>query len=96
MTEEVKNQEIKNECFCKKRAKDVLTIAIGSFVGVYCALSLFTALHRPHFPHHPMMYPGMYKGWMKMDYKKIHDMEKFRPDKFKPDFDKQKPAENVE
>ena len=55
MNEEIKSAECNQECFCKKRFKDALVIAIGSFVGVYCALSLFAALHKPSYP---MMNPN--------------------------------------
>lgn len=45
MSEEI-NQE--NNCFCKSKGfRKFLTIALGTFVGVYGALCLFTALHRP-------------------------------------------------
>ena len=94
--EETKNTECQQECFCKKRFKDALVIAIGSFVGVYCALSLFAALHRPHFPcpmmmhHHGMMY-GQMGGF------KHHPFPgKFAPDKFKGGFEQPKPVENKE
>ena len=64
MTEE-KKLEIKEEkcnCIChSKWFRKFLTIALGSFVGVFCALSLFAALHRPPMPpcpyHRPMMRP---------------------------------------
>ena len=57
MTEEVKvtNEENKNEnkCFCQNKAfRKFLVIALGTFVGVYGALTLFAATHRP-----PMMPP---------------------------------------
>ncbi len=46
--------EVKDECACKcefcKCIKKILAIAIGTFVGFYCALSLFFALHRPPMP----------------------------------------------
>lgn len=64
MTEEQKvTIETKEEqkCFCQSKGfRKFLTIALGTFVGVYAALSLFTALHRP-----PMMPPfafGQYGG----------------------------------
>ena len=44
-----------SQCFCQNKwFKKFLVTALGTFVGVYCALSLFTALHRP-----PMMPPCM-------------------------------------
>ena len=53
MSEELKENEQKNECksFCKSEEfKKFLTVALGTFVGVYFALSLFTATHRPPMP----------------------------------------------
>lgn len=99
MTEEVKNVEVQQECFCKKRFKDVFVVAIGSFVGVFCALSLFSALHRPHFHQVPMFYPAMHHGMFgqQMGQHRMLPMGgKFRPDKFKGDFEQRKPVENKE
>lgn len=40
-------------CFCQNKTfRKFLVIALGTFVGVYAALSLFAATHRP-----PMMRP---------------------------------------
>lgn len=57
MSDEIKvtntenNQE--NKCLCQSKGfRKFLTVALGTFVGVYCALSLFAAVHRP-----PMMPP---------------------------------------
>ncbi len=95
MNEETKTTECQHECFCKKRFKDILVIAIGSFVGVYCALNLFCALHKPPFPPYPMMmnphgamyaHPGAFK----------HHHHFGVPGKFKGDFKAQKPVENEE
>ena len=56
MTEENHNVEVKEEkcnCFCHSKGfRKFLVVALGSFVGVFCALSLFAALHKP-----PMMVP---------------------------------------
>ena len=56
MSDEVKvTHEIENEhkCICQSKGfRKFLTIALGTFVGVYFALCLFTALHKP-----PMMIP---------------------------------------
>jgi hypothetical protein len=66
MTEEIKVTEVKNECFCKSKGfRKFLTTALGTFVGVFCALSLFAALHKPPMPpcpfgHGPMMRPAMH------------------------------------
>ena len=56
MTEEVKiTNEGNNEhkCICQNEGfRNFLTIALGTFVGVYCALCLFSAIHKP-----PMVIP---------------------------------------
>ena len=55
MSEDCKTEE-KQECFCKSKGfRKFLTIALGTFVGVYAALCLFTAMHRP-----PVMPPCPY------------------------------------
>jgi len=68
MTEEM-NQEIKEEKQCKclccsEGFRDFLKIALGSFVGVFFALTLFAALHKPPVPPCPfgMMRPPIYHG----------------------------------
>lgn len=49
MSDELKEKECK--CFCKSEGfKKFLTVALGTFVGVYFALSLFAATHRPPMP----------------------------------------------
>ena len=85
------NVEIKQECFCQKRFKDVLAIAIGSFIGVYCALSLFAAIHKPpcHMMHHHFG-PYHMMQWQMM-HGKVPNMDKFKHGKFKVDFDKNVP-----
>lgn len=59
MTEEM-NEEKKCNCFCHSEGfRDFLKIALGSFVGVFLALSLFAALHKPPCPMMggcPLMY----------------------------------------
>ena len=50
MTEENKNElvERRSECFCQSKwFRKFLVTSAGTFVGVFCALSLFTALHKP-------------------------------------------------
>lgn len=43
-----------NTCFCKSEwFKKFLTNTLAVFVGVFCALSLFSALHRPKMPPCP-------------------------------------------
>ena len=55
MTNEDKNVEeikVENKCFCKSdEFKKFIVVATGSFVGVFFALCLFSALHRPPIPH---------------------------------------------
>ena len=62
MTEEIneqKKEEKKCNCICCSEGfRDFLKIALGSFVGVFCALSLFAALHKP--PVCPMMHHRMF------------------------------------
>ncbi len=66
MTEE-QNQEKREQQYCKcichnEFFQRTVAVAIGSFVGVFCAISLFTALHKPPMPcpirpMHPQMRP---------------------------------------
>lgn len=65
MTDENKIVEVKQECFCQSKGfRKFLTIALGSFVGVFCALSLFAALHKPPMPHCPFAYGKMMRPAM--------------------------------
>lgn len=58
MSDENKIVEEKPTCICQnKEFRHFLTIAGGSFVGVFLALSLFAALHRPPMPPIPPMAP---------------------------------------
>ena len=61
MSDEIKTTEVKEcNCFCHSEGfRNFITIALGSFVGVFCALSLFAALHKPPMmvPHHPFARP---------------------------------------
>ena len=54
MSDEVKvTTETKEEhkCFCQSKGfRKFLVIALGTFVGVYSALCLFAALHKPPMP----------------------------------------------
>jgi len=61
MTEENLNVEEKEcKCFCKSEGvKKFVVVAAGTFVGVFCALSLFAALHRPPMMPCPCHGPGM-------------------------------------
>lgn len=91
MTDENKI-EIREEhkCFCQSKGfRKFLVVAGGTFVGVFCALSLFAALHKPPmmpcpFGHAPMMRPPMHchhcfnhhRG-IKGDFHKKFQQEKF-------------------
>jgi len=56
MTDEIKEIK-KEECFCKnKYFRNFLVVSLGTFVGGFCAISLFAALHKPPMPMMPMMY----------------------------------------
>ncbi len=91
MSEEEKLHEEKEcKCFChNKEFKKFLIIALGTFVGVYCALCLFSASHRP-----PMMAPyglGPQGGMQnRCPYKMIHHHHHFDKAKrqINPDFQK--------
>lgn len=83
----------KNTCFCQSKwLRKFLTVALGTFVGVFCALSLFAALHKPPMPcpmAHNMMRPPMgyhhmhhFRGAHKCDFHKKmkkHDFDKKIP-----------------
>ena len=60
---EVKKEE-KFECSCEfcKATKKILTIALGTFIGFYCAMSLFFALHKPPMMHHGHFYKKHHQG----------------------------------
>lgn len=97
MTEEIKNEENREMCICKSKCfREVLKIALGSFIGVYLALSLFASMHKPPMPchmmhhhhHHMMMHDTM--GHQKGNFGK---MDKFSPEHFKKDFVKQNQGE---
>lgn len=50
MTEEMIKETQKEECkcFCKSEGfRNFVVVATGTFVGVFCAISLFAALHKP-------------------------------------------------
>ena len=90
MTEENKIVEVKNECFCQtKWFKRFLITATGTFVGAFCALSLFAALHKPPMPPCPfgpraMMRPPVhchhhhFKKHDRMDFHKKFEQRDFK------------------
>ena len=72
MTEENKIVEVKNECLCQSKwFKKFLVKALAVFVGTYCALSLFAALHKPPMP------PCPYGKMMRPPIHQMHHMKKF-------------------
>ena len=88
--------ETKDEqkCFCQREGfRKFLIIALGTFVGVYTALCLFTALHRPPFMP-PAGFNGAYRGGCpcKMIHHHQHHINK-APKFEKADF--QKPEKGV-
>ena len=61
------------ECFCQnKYAKKFATVALGTFVGGFCAISLFAALNKPPMivPMNPMMFGGAPYHKMMMNHHK--------------------------
>lgn len=69
MSEE--NKTVEKQCFCQSEFfKRFSSVALGTFVGGFCALSLFVTLNRPpmmmpmgpmggfYHPHHHMMMHG--------------------------------------
>ena len=83
MTEEMneKKEEKKCNCICCSEGfRDFLKIALGSFVGVFLALSLFAALHKPPvMPCHygRMMPPPTFNCHRCKGFKDFH---KFKPE----------------
>lgn len=61
MSNENYNVEVKDErheCFChSKWFRKFLIISLGTFVGVYFALCLFTAIHKPPMMPRPFACP---------------------------------------
>ena len=72
MSEEIKTTEEK-KCFCQSDFfKKFASIALGTFVGGFCAISLFSALNKPPMiPPMPMMYGGGFHHQIMMNHK--HD-----------------------
>ena len=76
MTEEIK--ETQQKCICQnENFKKFLIISAGTFVGAFCAMSLFAALHKPPMPVHvPMKYHGyMHQKMIKHHHFKKHDCD---------------------
>ena len=60
MSDEVKViHEDGHKCLCQNESfRKFVVIAAGSFVGVFCALSLFAALHKPPMIFNPYAIHG--------------------------------------
>ena len=78
----------KKECLCQSKGfRKFLIIASGSFVGVYLALSLFFAIHKP-----PVFIPFPPQAQVQCPCAMMHHMRKFdRPNK--PNFEKRIPQD---
>ena len=77
MTEENKIvEEEQCRCFCKSKGfRKFLVVATGTFVGVFLALSLFAALHKPPMPA-PMPCPCGYQQMAKPHHNGGHHFDK--------------------
>ena len=80
MTEE-KTTEITKEteckCFCKSEGfRNFLITALGTFAGVYMALSLFTAIHKPPMPCRHFMPPMMHMQGQFRPHKHFNGIDK--------------------
>ena len=89
MTDENKIIEEKHECLCQKKwFRKFLVIASGTFVGVFLALSLFTALNKPPMPMPcPCGAPCPCQQMMRPDFGPQHFDRGYRKD-FHKKFDK--------
>ena len=95
MTEEnkIEVKEVKT-CFCQSEwFKKFLTKTLAVFVGTFCALSLFSALHRPKMPPCPcrmMMKPPMAQPYHYHGHRgQFHHYKKFEKRDFKKDFQRE-------
>ena len=70
-------EKIEKQCFCQnENFKKFLVIALGTFVGVYAALSLFAAVHRPPMRPCPMGYGARGQFEAPCPYKHRHHFDK--------------------
>ena len=77
----IETVEVKNECFCKSIwFKKFLTKTLAVFIGVYTALSLFAALHKPPMPPCPYAKGPMMRSAMH------HHHHFYKQDRFKGDY----------
>ena len=81
--EKFEKSEKECKCFCQsKYFKKFLVVALGSFVGVYLALCLFAACHKP-----PCAYNGGFGGHQKFDCPcKKHKNPQFSESNMRPEF----------
>lgn len=82
-------EKIETKCFCQSKGfRKFLVTALGTFVGVYAALSLFAAIHKPPMPPCPMGYrmmppiaaPCPYHQYKHFDKKFIGERKNFHKD----------------
>lgn len=83
MTEEMIKETKKEECncFCKSEGfRNFIVVATGTFVGVFCAISLFAALHKP--PKFIPMQPRMMQPYAIQNIHgcPIQDMQRYHND----------------
>lgn len=100
MTEEIKNEEIKDEkCKCDKKALKIFLLNIlGSFLGCLVALCVFSAAVRPQLPPPPQM------PWHRMEQARFHhemgrrpeNMRRFEERKFDKRFENRQFDKEVE
>ena len=73
--------------FKSKGFRSFLVISLGSFVGVFCAMSLFCALHKPSVPPMPHFY-GHHYGISKHYNHGFHKHHKKQFEKYHKEFKK--------
>lgn len=50
-------RDVENVCLCKSECfRKFIMVILASFIGCFCALCLFFALHKPCFPMAPMQF----------------------------------------
>ena len=89
--EKFEHHEEKCNCICHSKGfRKFVVIALGTFVGVFCALSLFAALHKPPMimpcpcgchgrmmPPPPMIQHRQFEDWENVNRENFH--KKFPP-----------------
>ena len=76
---EMENQRENRECFCQSKwFRKFLVTTAGTFVGVFCALSLFAALHKPPMPPCAFGYGKMMRPAMHCNHHHFNHHKKFR------------------